>query len=61
MSEQTIRDAVVRTIKYGVNVKKNGHLIDCTRQAVMPGWLERLGEKEVKRLSIYVHQLGGGQ
>jgi cytochrome c oxidase cbb3-type subunit 3 len=61
MTEQTQRDAVLRTIKYGVNVKKNGHLIDCTRKAVMPAWKERLGEKDVKRLTVYVHQLGGGQ
>ena len=61
MNEQTQRDAVVRTIKYGVNVKKNGHLIDCTRRAVMPSWKPRLGEKDVKRLAIYVHELGGGQ
>ena len=61
MVEKTQRDAVLRTIKYGVNVQKGGHLIDCTRKAVMPAWKGRLSDKDIKRLSVYVHQLGGGQ
>lgn len=28
---------------------------------VMPGWTERLSEQEIKMLTVYVHQLGGGK
>jgi len=28
---------------------------------VMPGWLERLGEGQVKQLALYIHSLGGGE
>ncbi|MEL6921247.1 MAG: cytochrome-c oxidase, cbb3-type subunit III [Pseudomonadota bacterium] len=31
------------------------------QQGVMPGWGERLGETTVKKLAVYVHQLGGGE
>jgi cytochrome c oxidase cbb3-type subunit 3 len=31
------------------------------RQGVMPAWLPRLGETDVKELAVYVHSLGGGQ
>jgi cytochrome c oxidase cbb3-type subunit 3 len=31
------------------------------RQGVMPPWLDRLGETDVKELAVYVHSLGGGQ
>jgi len=31
------------------------------QQGVMPAWGDRLGETTVKQLSVYVHQLGGGQ
>lgn len=30
-------------------------------QREMPGWTERLGEAEIKLLTVYVHDLGGGQ
>lgn len=31
------------------------------RHGVMPYWFERLGEAELKQVTIYVHALGGGQ
>lgn len=31
------------------------------RHGMMPGWLARLGETEVKELAVYVHSLGGGK
>ncbi|MBD3767550.1 MAG: cytochrome-c oxidase, cbb3-type subunit III [Gammaproteobacteria bacterium] len=51
------RAEVMKTIAKGVNAtgEKN------TRYAVMPAFQGRLGDKEVKRLSIYVHSLGGGK
>jgi len=57
------RDEVIKTIKYGVNVKKNGVLTQGTRHAVMPAFKERLPNADVniKRLAVYVHTLGGGQ
>ena len=57
------REEVIRTIQYGVNVKKNGEPIKGTRLAVMPAFKERLPNPEVniKRLAVYVYSLGGGQ
>ncbi len=56
------KDDIIRTITYGVNVKKNGVLIAHTRSGVMPSFKERLPNAEVniKRLAVYVHELGGG-
>lgn len=51
------RDEVIKTIAKGVNALGEKD----TRYAVMPAFQERLGDKEVKRLSIYVHSLGGGK
>lgn len=48
---------VVKTIAHGVNAMGDKE----TRSAVMPAFADRLGEKEVKRLSVYVHSLGGGK
>jgi len=31
------------------------------RHGVMPPWLSRLGEAQVKQLAVYVHSLGGGE
>lgn len=58
-----LRDEVIRTIKYGVNVKKDGEYLEFTRRAEMPSFKERLpdADKNIKRLAVYVHQLGGGQ
>ncbi|RUM92976.1 MAG: cytochrome-c oxidase, cbb3-type subunit III [Thiomicrospira sp.] len=57
------RDEVIKTITYGVNVKKGGELTENTRKAVMPAFKERLPDPEVniKRLAVYVYSLGGGQ
>ncbi|MDR9498921.1 MAG: cytochrome-c oxidase, cbb3-type subunit III [Hydrogenovibrio sp.] len=57
------RDEVIKTIKYGVMVKKDGELAPNTRNAVMPSFADRLPDAEVnmKRLAVYVHALGGGQ
>jgi len=48
---------VVKTIKHGVNAVGDKN----TRPALMPAFAERLGDKEVKRLAVYVHSLGGGK
>lgn len=57
------RDSVIHTIKYGVNVRKDGDYLAETRRAEMPSFKERLPDAEVniKRLAVYVHSLGGGQ
>uniref|UniRef100_A0A7C1SW29 Cbb3-type cytochrome c oxidase subunit n=1 Tax=Agrobacterium albertimagni TaxID=147266 RepID=A0A7C1SW29_9HYPH len=31
------------------------------RHGAMPGWARRLGDTTVKQLTVYVHQLGGGE
>jgi len=45
------------TIRHGVNSADDPK----SRSAEMPGWSDRLGETEIKKLAVYVHQLGGGQ
>jgi cytochrome c oxidase cbb3-type subunit 3 len=47
------------TIAYGVNQAG----VEGTRDAVMPafGQSGKLGEQEIKKLVVYVHELGGGQ
>lgn len=57
------RASIVHTITYGVNVKKDGAYLPETRRAEMPSFKERLPDADVniKRLAIYVHELGGGQ
>ncbi|MDY0136113.1 MAG: cytochrome-c oxidase, cbb3-type subunit III [Thiomicrospira sp.] len=56
-------EAYIHTITYGVNVKKDGQFLAETRRAEMPAFKERLPDADVniKRLAVYVHQLGGGQ
>ena len=56
--KQTILDVIT----YGVNVKKDGELIKGTKNAIMPSFKDRLPNPEVniKRLAVYVHELGGG-
>lgn len=58
-----LRDEVIRTITNGVNVKKDGQFLAETRRAEMPSFKERLpdADRNIKRLAVYVHQLGGGQ
>lgn len=31
------------------------------KHGVMPAWLDRLGDVNVKKLSVYIHSLGGGE
>jgi len=45
------------TIKHGVNDPTDPK----TRKAEMPAWKDRLSETQIKKLAVYVHQLGGGQ
>lgn len=46
------------TIDHGVNDPNNDVL---TRNAEMPSFKDRLGETTIKKLTVLVHQLGGGQ
>jgi cytochrome c oxidase cbb3-type subunit 3 len=52
-------ESAKHTILYGVNQPG----VEGTRDAVMPafGQTGKLGEQEIKKLVVYVHQLGGGQ
>jgi cytochrome c oxidase cbb3-type subunit 3 len=52
-------ESAKHTILYGVNQVG----VEQTRDAVMPafGQTGKLGEQEIKKLVVYVHQLGGGQ
>lgn len=54
-----LREEVMKTIKFGVNVPGVAE----TRLAEMPPFKDRLPDADinVKRLAVYVHQLGGGQ
>jgi len=45
------------TITHGVNDASDPK----TRKAEMPAWSGRLDETQIKKLAVYVHQLGGGQ
>jgi cytochrome c oxidase cbb3-type subunit 3 len=49
---------IVKTITYGDNVKKWGKE---SRLAQMPSFKSRLSEVNIKRLAVYVYELGGGQ
>jgi len=51
-------ESAKHTILYGVNQDVEG-----SRDAVMPafGATGKLDEQEIKKLTVYVHQLGGGQ
>jgi cytochrome c oxidase cbb3-type subunit 3 len=52
-------ESAKHTIMYGVNQAG----VEQTRDAVMPafGDTDKLDEQEIKKLVVYVHQLGGGQ
>jgi cytochrome c oxidase cbb3-type subunit 3 len=56
---ETPLDSVKHTILYGVNQAG----VKGTRDAVMPGFgtTKKLGEQDIKKLTVYVHQLGGGK
>ncbi len=49
--------SVKYTIKHGVNFAGDPE----TRTAIMPSFKQRLSENDIKKLAVYVHQLGGGQ
>ena len=42
------REALTQTVTY-------------SRRGVMPSWVQRLGEADVKQVALYVHSLGGGE
>ena len=46
---------------YGGSVAEVTAQVWQPRQGVMPPWIARLGETDVKELAVYVHSLGGGQ
>jgi len=50
-------ESVKYTIAYGVNAPGAAE----TRNAVMPAFGNQLSETDIKKLAVYVHQLGGGQ
>jgi len=50
------RDAILQTIKYGVNQDYPE-----SRKAVMPAWGESLSEDQIKMLAVRVYSLGGGK
>ncbi|HKJ77670.1 MAG TPA: cytochrome-c oxidase, cbb3-type subunit III [Gammaproteobacteria bacterium] len=50
-------EAIRYTITHGVNAPSDAE----TRDAQMPAWKDRLTDTEIKKLAVYVHQLGGGQ
>ncbi len=62
-TKEEMRKSYIHTITYGVNVKKNGEYLPGTRRAQMPTFKHRLPNADVniKRLAVYVHELGGGQ
>lgn len=47
---------IKHTISHGVNQKG-----EQSREAIMPNFKEKLTDQQVKKLAIFVHQLGGGQ
>ncbi|MFT4959973.1 MAG: cytochrome c oxidase cbb3-type subunit 3 [Paracoccaceae bacterium] len=46
---------------YGGDYDTLMHTVTFSRFGVMPAWLGRLTEAEVRAVTIYVHQLGGGE
>jgi cytochrome c oxidase cbb3-type subunit 3 len=49
------------SIKYTITHGVNDPTDPKTRKAEMPAWKDRLTETQIKKLAVYVHQLGGGQ
>jgi cytochrome c oxidase cbb3-type subunit 3 len=49
--------SVKTTIKHGVNDPNDPD----TRNAEMPSWKDRLTDTQIKKLAVYVHELGGGK
>ena len=50
-------ESVKYTIAYGVNAPGASE----TRNAVMPAFKDQISESDIKKLAVYVHQLGGGK
>ncbi|HAJ20621.1 MAG TPA: cytochrome C oxidase Cbb3, partial [Rhodospirillaceae bacterium] len=46
---------------YGSDTDAIASQIQNPSHGVMPAWLDRLGDVTVKKLSVYVHSLGGGE
>ncbi|MBV1896493.1 MAG: cytochrome-c oxidase, cbb3-type subunit III [Rhodobacteraceae bacterium] len=46
---------------YGGDFDTMMHTVTFSRFGVMPAWLGRLTEAEVRAVTVYVHQLGGGE
>lgn len=51
------REAILRTIRYGVNQDD----VAQTRSAIMPAFGEKLSSEQIKMLAIKIHGMGGGQ
>ena len=49
------------SIKYTITHGVNDPTDPKTRNAEMPAWKHRLNETKIKKLAVYVHELGGGQ
>ena len=49
------------SIKYTIKHRVNDPSDPKTRNAEMPSWKGRLTDTQIKKLAVYVHQLGGGQ
>jgi len=46
---------------YGGDVKTLTYTVTNARYGVMPSWQKRLSEADIRAVSVYVHQLGGGE
>ena len=46
---------------YGGSADKIRETVEYSRYGVMPAWSERLSEAQIRAVSAYVHQLGGGE
>lgn len=46
---------------YGNKKEDIAFSINYSRAGVMPYWIDRLNDNQIKQLSIYVHSLGGGE
>ena len=49
--------SIKHTIRHGVNAPGD----KMTREAIMPSFSDRLSKDDITKLTVYVHQLGGGQ
>jgi len=51
------KEEIQRTITHGVNFPADSE----TRVAQMPAWGTRLSASDIKKLAVFVHELGGGK